>query len=58
MGKGGTRGSKAHGIGTKGVHAEATEASDEEVEGCIAGMMRILEGPKRSSPTGMALRGY
>ena len=28
----------------------------QEAKGCIAGMMRILEGPKRSSPTGMALR--
>lgn len=27
------------------------------VKGCIAGMIRILQGPKQSSTTGMALKG-
>jgi len=29
----------------------------QEVKGCVAGMIRLLQGPKQSSPTGMALKG-
>lgn len=34
-----------------------TKQVTREVKGCVSGMIRLLQGPQQSSPTGMALKG-